>query len=418
MMRRSAIAVLAGLTFSAQAGDSEADALRLADEVPDAVAFARDWRGFAEIGLGEARLRGIGERQWQRRLSFDLQVDHALTPQWRLVFADRLDASWPAQGGGDHALNTVKEAYLGWRPTQDTLLDFGRVNARYGVATGYNPTDFFRAGALRSIVSIDPASLKENRQGSVMLRGQRLWAGGALTALYSPDLERRPSRDGFNLNVGATNPRNRWLFALSQKIGGLNPQFLIYREAAAPARFGFNLTGLLNDATVAHLEWSGGRGPAQLEQALGRAAQASHGWRNRLAAGLTHTTADKLSLTAEVHFNGGGLGASDWNTLRAAPLPAYVRYRLWARDAQEPPTRQALFFRATWQDAFIHRLDLGAMHNRDLVDSSRRTWLEARYHSGRWEYALQWQRSSGRALSHYGALPESRGWQALLRVYF
>jgi hypothetical protein len=418
MIRRSAFAVLAILTFSAQAGDGEADALRLADEVPDAVAPARDWRGFAEIGLGEARLRGNGETQRQRRLSFDLQVDHALTPQWRLVFADRLDASWPAQGGDDHALNTVKEAYLGWRPAQDALLDFGRVNVRHGVATGYNPTDFFRAGALRSVVSIDPASLKENRQGSVMLRGQWLWAGGALTALYSPDLERRPSRDGFNLNVGATNPRDRWLFALSQKIGGFNPQFLIYREEDLPTQVGLNLTGLVNDATVAHVEWSGGRGPSLLEAALERPGRSPQAWRNRLAAGLTHTTPDKLSLTAEIHYNGGGLDAADWNALRQGTPAAYSLYRQWVWNAQEPPTRQALFFRATWQDAIIHRLDLGAMHNRDLVDSSRRTWLEARYHVGRWEHALQWQRSSGQALSNYGALSESRSWQAVIRVYF
>lgn len=69
-----------------------------------------------------------------------------------------------------------------------------------------------------------------------MLRSQWLWTGGSLTALVSPDLERRPSRDGFNLDLGATNPRDRLLVALSQEIGGLNPQFLLYREAAAPAR--------------------------------------------------------------------------------------------------------------------------------------------------------------------------------------
>ena len=54
----------------------------------------------------------------------------------------------------------------------DTLIDLGRINVRNGVALGYNPTDYFRAGAVRAAVSVSPASLKENRQGSVMLRGQ------------------------------------------------------------------------------------------------------------------------------------------------------------------------------------------------------------------------------------------------------
>jgi hypothetical protein len=417
MIRRFVLPVLAILTFSALADEREADALRLADATPEAAERAGDWRNFAEAAFGAARLRSDGSLRHARRLSLDLRYDHAFG-EWRAVFANRLDASWPAQSGDEHAINTVKEAYLSRRPAQDVLFDFGRINVRNGVATGYNPTDYFRAGALRSIVSIDPVSLKENRQGSILLRGQRLWQGGSLTALYSPGQNRRPSRDGFSLDTGATNPRERWLFALSRKIGGFAPQFLVYREENLPTQYGLNLSGLVNDATVAHVEWSGGRGPSLLEQALGRPGRSSGAWRNRLAAGLTHTTSDKLSLTAEYHYNGGGLDAADWNALRQGLPAAYGLYRRWVGDAQEAPTRQALFFHATWQDAIVRRLDLSAMHNHDLVDSSRRTWLEARYHIESWEYALQWQRSRGQALSNYGALPESRGWQAVLRMYF
>lgn len=409
-------AVLPG-AHGARADEAEASALLLADEAPATASRPSDWRVFLEGALGDAARRDGrgGERQ---RLSLDLRYDHAFSPQWRVFLADRLDLSQPPQEGADRAINTLKEAYLGWRVQPETLLDLGRINARNGVAAGYNPTDYFRAGALRSIVSIDPASLRENRQGSVMLRGQRLWQGGSLTALYSPGLKRRPNADGFSLDPGATNPRSRWLFALSQKIGGVSPQWLLYREANQPMQVGLNLTGLLNDATVAHVEWSGGRGPSQREQALAPPQRAPATWRNRLAAGLTHTTPDKLALTAEVHYNGGGLDAAEWNALQQGPPAAYGLYRQWVGDAQELPTRQALFIRATWQDAIAHGLDLAAMHNRDLVDSSRRTWLEARYHVGDMEYALQWQRSSGTALSAYGALPESRGWQAVLRHYF
>ncbi len=411
------LAALALPSAVALAQDRDADALQLADETPETVAHARDWRGFAEAGFGEARRRSDGAVQRERRLSLDLQVDRAFSPEWRAVFADRLDLSWPAQGGGDRAINTVKEAYLSRRLAQDALFDLGRVNARHGVATSYNPTDYFRGGALRSVVSIDPASLKENRQGSVMLRGQKLWEGGALSLLASPRLSREKSRDGFSLDWGATNDRNRMLLALSQKLAGtLAPQFLVYREASRPAQFGLNLTGLVNDATVAHVEWSGGRGPSQLSQALQQAD--SEAWRNRLAGGLTHTTADKLSLTAEVHYDGAGLARDAWRALRAGPPALYGLYRSRVQAAQELPTRRALFFRANWQDAVLQRLDISAMLNHDLVDSSRRVWLEARYRADRADYALQWQRSSGGRLSNYGALPESARWQAAVRLYF
>lgn len=415
MIPRLALAALAVLGRAALASD--ADALQLADDAPQTVARASDWRSFAELAFGEARRRGDGAVRRDRRLSLDIQYDHSLSSEWRAVFADRLDASWPAQGSGDKAINTVKEAYLSRQWRQDLLLDLGRVNARHGVATGYNPTDYFRDGALRSVTSIDPASLKENRQGSVMLRGQKLWEGGALTALYSPRLSRQASSEGLSLDWGATNKRDRALVVLGQKLGEtLSPQFLAYREAALPTQFGLNLSGLVNDATVAYLEWSGGRSPSLLSQALQQAAAPA--WRNRLATGLSYTTPGKLSLTAEWQYSGAGLEREAWDALRAGPPALYALYRQRVQTAQELPTRQALFFRATWQDALIHRLDLSAMLNVDLIDSSRRPWLEARYRGDRAEYAVQWLRNDGRSLSNYGALPDSRGWQVTMRCFF
>lgn len=407
-------------TGVARAEDTEAAALSLADAAPSEVASASDWRVFAEGGLGQARRRDKASTEFTRRVSVDIHYDRSLSEEWRAVFADRLDIAWPAQGD-DHAINTLKEAYLGWRPRHDTLLDFGRINARHGVAAGYNPTDYFRRGAVRLLVSVNPASLKENRQGSVMLRAQRLWDSGSMTILYSPELSRGAEPSGLTPDWDATNDRNRWLIAVSQAVTEtLRPQFLIYREEALPAQIGLNLTGLADDATVAYLEWSGGRSASLLDQALAPpgAAAARQAWRNRVSAGLTYTTPDKISLTAEFQYNGGGLDAGAWNALREESPLIYGLYRNRLHLLQEPPTRHGLFFYATWQDAAIHRLDLSAMHNIDTTDWSRRSWFEIRYHSDRIEYAWQWQRNSGGRLTHFGALPEIQGWQLSARYYF
>ena len=74
------------------------------------------------------------------------------------MFADRLDMNRMDGISGNRDINTLKEAYLSWQAQPDRVADLGRINARNGVALGYNPTDYFRAGALRSTVSIDPAS--------------------------------------------------------------------------------------------------------------------------------------------------------------------------------------------------------------------------------------------------------------------
>jgi hypothetical protein len=128
-----------------------------------------------------------------QRLSLDFQLDRSIARRWRAVLADRLDVKWPPQYGDENRINTLKEAYISWQASDERLLDMGRVNVRNGVAMGYNPTDYFRSGAVRSVVSSDPGSLKKNRLGSVMLRGQTLWNGGSLTALASPKMAEQAS---------------------------------------------------------------------------------------------------------------------------------------------------------------------------------------------------------------------------------
>ncbi len=409
------------LARHAWADDDDANALMLADQVDSTVAQRSDWRSFVEGSAGYSQWRAGNSRRDSQRLSLDTQYDHSLSPAWRLFVADRLDIGWPSQNGNAHGINTLKEAYLSWRAQPDSLLDAGRVNVRNGVATGYNPTDYFRRGAVRSPVSINPASLKENRQGSVMLRGQQLWDGGSLTALYAPELDNRPSSDGFSLNPGATNYRDRWLLSLSQKIGNdYTPQLLFYQEAGRDAQLGFNLTRLINDSTVAYLEWSGGRRQPELAQALQQYQPdcACKAWRNQLATGATYTSPNKQSLTVEYHYNGAALDREQWDALRHGYLPAYAQYRNWIATAQDSPTRQALFFYASWQDALLQHLDANLMHNVDLADHSRRLWFELRYHPGHVDYVIQWQRNSGEALSHFGAMPEAQSWQAQVRYYF
>lgn len=415
-----AVAVVAAPAAPAQA-DPEADALRLADETPAREAApAGDWRRYVELAVGAARPRAGGAWRDTRRASLDLQFDHAPAPGWRVVFADRLDASWPIAGASDdHAVNTVKEAYVSrqWRP--DALVDVGRVNVRQGVAAGYNPTDWFRDGALRSATSVDPASLKENRQGSVMLRGQRLWERAALTVLVAPRLARQPERDGFSLDWGATNSRHRALVAFSPRWSEtVHAQFLAYREAARATQLGLNLSGLLGDATVAHLEWAGGRGPSLLDEALPAAPQAPHAWRQRAAVGLAHTTPRKLTLTAEWHYDGAALDDAGWRALRAGPPDVWGAYRLRALAAQALPTRRSLFLHARWQDMPIERVDASAMLNADLVDASRRLWLELRWRGEQRDWAVQWVHHRGDALSHHGAASARTQWQLALRQYF
>jgi len=376
-----------------------------------------NWRVFAEAAVRRSTRQGTGAPQHGERLSFDVRYDGSFAAGWRAVLADRLDISWPGDVAGETHVNTLKEAYLSWQAAPDRLADLGRINARHGVAMGYNPTDYFRAGALRSVVSLDPASLRENRLGSVMLRGQQLWDGGSVTALYSPKLADQPSTGAYSLDLGATNRRDRWLATFSQKISEqFSPQFLLSGGAGQSAQLGFNLALLLNQATVAYAEWSGGRAASLLAQALARPDDAA--FRSRLSTGLTYTTASNVSLTLEYEYNGAALDRDGWNELRRGSPAAYGAYRSFAAKLQEPVTRENLFFHATWTDAMVRHLDLTAMLRYNVADHSRLRWFEARYHWTHVDLALQAQLNDGPPSSDFGALPERRMVQAVLKYFF
>ena len=399
------------------AEDADAEALKLADQAEAKPQQGGDWRLSVEAAARGVRRRNPEAAVHDGRLSLDVRFDKVITPGWRAVLADRLDTTRTDAASGDRDVNTLKEAYLSWQAAPDRIADLGRVNVRNGVAMGYNPTDYFRAGALRSVVSLDPASLRENRLGSGMLRGQALWDGGSLTALYSPKLGDRPSTGDFAADFGASNPRARWLLALSEKLaGGLSPQWLLQGGAAQSPQLGLNVTALPNDATVAYFEWSGGRSTSLAAQAGIRPEDAA--FRSRASTGITYTTPGNLSLTAEVQYNGAGLDRAGWEALQRGPPAAYGLYRSLAASLQDPPTRRNLFFYALWRDALIKRLDLAAMVRHDALDRSRLQWLEARYHWPSVDVALQAQLNTGRPGSNYGALQERRILQALVRCYF
>lgn len=410
--------VLTALSACAAADNVDLDALQLADQTPTtAPATASDKRFFVEGALGAYDARAAADTPATGRLSAGINVDSDFAPHWRAVFADRFDSIARDNFSGRDSVNTLQEAYLSWQPRAEDAVDAGRINIRHGVATGYNPTDYFRGGAIRAVVSLDPGALRNNRLGTVALRGQRVWTGGSLTALYSPKLESEADSGVLNPDFGATNNRDRWLLVLSQRITeSFSPQWLLYGGANQSTQLGVNATALLGDATVVFLEWSGGRGASQLAQALDQPDD--NAFRQRASAGFTYTAATKLSLSLEYEYDGAALDANDWHALRTNFPEAAGQYLRWTGDRRELTTKQAWFAYALWQDAFINDLDLTALQRFNTADHSRLSWFEARYHFKRADLALQWQINNGDTLTTYGASSKRQSWQLVATLFF
>ncbi len=430
---RAALGMLTGLFLSCNVlaqQDADLDALKLADQMTLPSESPSNWRVFTEGALGAAQQRATGSFQPEQRLSFDVQYDNSLSHDWRFMFADRMDVDNPAEPPYNHTINTIKETYLSWQADSDLMIDVGRINDRHGVASGYNPTDFLKTDAVRSEVSVDPASLKENRQGSVMVRVQSLSESSSTTLLYSPRITNQSNSvnmndSSFSPDFGATNNQNRWILSYSNKVTHeFNPQVLVYQSDQLPVQLGLNMTSLLGDSTVIYGEWSGGHSPSLLVQAqrqLGLPYDDDTTFHQRLATGLTYTTTNKIALTAEFDYNGNGLTQLQTATIERhvhAFTGLYGLYSAWLSGAQEPSDKESAFFYLSWQDALINHLDLSAMQRWNINDGSRLAWMEARYHLTHSEFALQWQRYSGSEFSEFGATSQTQSWTLLGRFYF
>jgi hypothetical protein len=425
-MRRSAfflfcpfLAVLVQ-ALPAFGADAESDALNL-ESAPAASALAAgagDTKIFVEGALGNASQRYQHDSRDLGRFSFDFSHTSRLGLGWSAVISDRLDQIYPRDpAGAGNTVNSLREAYLSWQPEgASSVVEFGRINLRYGPGYGYNPTDFFRDGSLRVLTTADPFALRENRLGSVMLRAQRLWSGGSLSVAYSPKLENRPSMDAWSLDLGSTNNRDRALVALGTQFSDrVSTQTFIYKQEGLSPTLGANLTALVSDAATAHLEWTRGSEPSLLSRALALSLPSTT--RNRFVGGVTYTTLSKLSLTAEYQYNGFGLNESNWVALGIAPA-LQLAYLSGALRLQELAPRQAYLIYVTQKSFLLKDLDLSAYLRLNPGDNSRLAWVELRHHWPSFDLTFQLQQNMGRPTSEFGILPDRRIMQVLGTYYF
>jgi len=396
----------------------DADALKLEGATVEAApAGVRDTKVFLEAAVGSSSRRYQLGSQDIGRASLDFSHTFRLGNGLRVVLSDRIDHLYPDVAGSDATINSLREAYVSWQEDGGSnVVEFGRINLRYGSAYGYNPTDFFRDGALRTLTTANPFAQRENRLGSVMFRAQRLWTDGSLSVALSPKLESNPNRDGWSLDLGSTNNRSRALVALGTQFSQrVSTQLLAYRVDGMSTTLGASLTALLSDAATAHAEWSRGREPDLLGHALGPSSPDAT--RNRFAGGVTYTTSRKLSITAEYQYNGFALSKTNAATLAKNSPIGQVAYQIEAQRRQDLAARQAVFVYVTQKEFGLKDLDFTAFVRVNVGDRSRLAWLELRHHWARFDLAFQLQRNIGRPTSEYGILPDRQVFQ-LLGVYY
>ena len=378
---------------------------------------------------------------WQERLLLDVRQDYQIGQRSRLFLSDRFnlrdedDLPFPSH---EDIVTDFREAYISWRPSDQLYVDAGRINLKSGIALGYNPTDFFKTRSVTEPLSQDPSVQREDRLGTLMIRGQRIWDGGSLTFAYAPELHRPSAIYGnddlpsFNPMFDRTNADDRWLIKGSVDFGGnSSPEFLLYREAGR-THFGTDLSMGLGQSAVAYLEWSGAERPDLITAAVDYGREtgtlpagaappiptATHStFKSELALGVSYTTETDITFNVEYLLNQAGFSRTDWSNWftagSRAGSPAPLLDELWylrryAQDQQQQNTRQAYFARADWVDAFAVKLELTAFALVDAYDHSGMAQLSAEYYvSDTWTLGAQGVKYFGSRRSDFGSLGTS-----------
>ncbi len=380
---------------------------------------------------------------WEERLFLDAQLDWQLSDALRLIYSGRFNLRAEDDLpflGHETIRHDFREAYAAWRAGDGTFLELGRINLKSGVALGFNPTDFFKTRAVVEPLTADPTVLREDRLGTVMLLGQHVWNRGSLTVALAPRLERahaiysNDTLPSFDPMFGRTNADARVLVKASVTLfDDVSPEFLFYDEAGR-SRDGLNLPRPFGQSVVGYIEWTGGNRAGLVHDALifGRATgslppsfpsiipqSAASPFQNDLAVGASYATQAEMTFNLEYHYHQAGFSDADWrnwfsvgaaNAGNAPARGALWYIRSYASDRQEPIARSSIFFRASWQDAFVHDLTLSAFTDADTRDGSGLAQIAADYYLSRdWTVGGLVDANFGARRSDFGSLPQSTG---------
>ena len=384
---------------------------------------------------------------WENRLLGDVRAEWSLAPGALAAYSGRLNViaqdglGFPNSGNVAHDL---RELYLSVEPRARDYLDLGRINVKSGVALGFNPTDFFKARAVVDPLTADPSELREDRLGTLMIRGQHVGEGSSISLAYAPKVTNAsaigedPGR-GFSPLFGRTNASDRWLLKASARLhDDFSPELLLFHENGR-TKIGANLTESIGQSAVAYVEWAGGRGLGIIDQALAFGRQTGtipasapdvidqggqERFRSQAAIGAAYTTENKITFNLEYHYNGAGFSRADWDRWFAAgegsPASSPVAQQLWfirgyAAEFQQPLQRHAVFLRADWADFLVPKLELTGFVLADAVDGSTLLQLETDYaRTDLWSFGVLAAGTTGGRRSNFGSLP--RAGSVLLKV--
>ena len=293
-------------------------------------------------------------------------------------------------------------------------MEAGRINVRNGVATGYNPSDFYRMGAISATRTRDPQRLRESRLGAVQLRAGTRMIGSEWTVSLSPSLHDRESPAWYDPRWGAVNggASQHGLEISLPRWNGVFSQLLWQHRSDIGDSIGANVNAPFGQATIIYAEWA-----RTHRKALGALAQNSDVHTSTVqqwSTGLRFTSDLRITLGLEWQYNGAGLSRDEWSDMwQFASTTGAARALADAGRSCDPLARNSMMISLLWE-RFGHRdAELNCFLRRNQTDHSRLGWCEWRYKGTDDEWSLSISRADGQARSEFAAIAQR--WSMAMR---
>ncbi len=397
-----------------------------------------DWKDQSELIF---RIPNQKNPDWNNLGQLNMRGELPLSPH--LTFkTDMLFNVYTRQGDGfdssDDLRLDINETYLSWQQSATQFIDMGRINVKNGMATGFNPTDYFKVGSVLVRNTEDISQLRDNRLGALLIQGQKLWDGGSFTLVISPEISNESNRwfsdkDTVGLNLQKTNDRTRTMLKFTHKVSeDFSPELIYYNESGKH-NLGLNISKALNNQWLGYAEWNVGKRRNLIDEALLQARRSNQldpavaqlfsddsgeQYLHQFAIGVSYTSVSNITTNFEYHYNEAGLSKTDaehWfeagsnNKNNPVALGQLYSIRGLAQSMGEPLGKQTLFLRTNWTDAGMNDLDLAGLLITDLNDNSLLIQVEAVYQPNtEITLSLRLAKFHGERKSNYGSISKEQ----------
>jgi hypothetical protein len=306
----------------------------------------------------------------------------------------------------------IKDLYYKTAYNERYFFELGRMNVKEGIASGYNPTDYFKGGSSFTL-SVDPKEKKENRLGALLIQASAILDDMTIKVLYSPEVSVKSqsiwaNKNYLGVHLDESNNQDRTtLYVGYTGFDTMSISGLLHSNNEG-LNLGLNLS-YIDEGTIWYMEGSVVEKKSNIDTILGT-QNPVESYSTELSLGVNYTSSTNIVSTFEYIYNHAGLDSSDWKNYFAVSKksPQSAGELAKARGAllghSKMMSKHTLFMMARQSDVLTN-LDWSLLTWVNAIDKSSLLQVGMSYAYEEVLFSLDARAYMGTNLTEYGSYP-------------